>query len=142
MTTLLGREKDSLQAIKKLFDLEHCTIATYDLAIQALRNKDWREKLKQFRGEHTRHVKEFLDSLNQREIKTFLRPVRKQYLGKSNTEIFNRLNDKSILALMRNKEKEMLGFYQDFSIREDLTYETKRIAKKALKDEKYHTKWI
>jgi bacterioferritin (cytochrome b1) len=143
MVTLVGIQEDFGDVLKNLVELDFDAIEAYETAINRLENKEYRDKLKTFKADHERHIRELSALLRQHDIEPPSGPsLGKQWLTKGKVILANLISDATILKAMLSNEIDTNTAYARVSIHDNIWPDSKEIINRGLKDEKKHKKWL
>lgn len=142
MVTMVGTQSKLNDAIQDLIELEYDALEAYEAAIEKLDSKEYREKLKEFCGDHQRHINELSKLAKTHGVSPPEGPSAKQWLTKGKVYLSNLFGDTAILNAMLSNEKDTNTAYKTFTERGDLWDNLKVIIRDAYEDEKKHKKWL
>lgn len=142
MVTLVGTQPNFFSALADLLELEYDAIEAYTAAIDRLENPQYKESLREFRGDHEQHVKDITKILQKNNLKIKNGPSGKQILLVGNIAIGSLIGDKAILNAMLNAEEDMVTAYERMNKHADKTAESIAVMEKGLKDEQRHREWV
>ena len=143
MVTLVGTQSDFVKALQELAELDYDAIEAYKVAIDKLRNDDYKEEMKSFQKDHERHVEEINKILVSHGGEIIESPSGKQWLTKGKVALANMISeDKGILNAMLSNEEETNEAYKRMNHHEHLFPDAVETVRKGLQDERKHKKWI
>lgn len=142
MVTRVGNETNFLDGIKHLVQLDYDAIEAYDAAIERLRDENYREKIKSFRGDHERHVKTFTEYLKDMDYEYPQGPSLKSILTQGKVMIANLSGDKAILLAMRSNEFDTNIAYERLCQHHGATEDIHKKLQDGYEDEQRHLDWI
>jgi uncharacterized protein (TIGR02284 family) len=142
MVTFIGSETEFGTLIADLIELDNDAAAAYQAAIDRLENEDYKAKLREFKGDHERHVRELSQLLEQKGITPPEGGRMKQILTKGRVVIAQLAGDDAILKAMKANEDDTNTAYENANKREDAWTEAMDILERGLQDEHRHRQWI
>lgn len=145
MVTLVGTQTEFKKVIKELIELEYDAIEAYKLAIEKLKEVNYKNKLEEFLIDHKRHVAEikqaYINKLDLPGSGDFI----KGNLAKLKVVIANAIgSDKSILKAMLTNELDTNIAYERVNNHPQKPDDSKitLILQLAYEDEKRHKAWL
>lgn len=143
MTTLVGKQQLFDQATVALLELEYDALEAYEVAIDKLENTQYKQKMRDFKEDHQRHVKELSQLLTAHRISDIpTGPSGKQWLTKGKVALGSLMGDKAILLAMDTNEDDTNTAYERMVERDDIWAYAKDFLRGALADERKHKAWI
>lgn len=142
MTTFVGTQSEFVDAIKSLIELEYDAKEAYEVAINHLKDENYKNKLIEFKQDHERHIRELASVLSRHNEQVPQGPDAKQWLTKGKVFLANVVGDKSILLAMRSNEIDTNTAYETLKDREDKWDDIAQIIENNLADEKRHKEWL
>jgi bacterioferritin (cytochrome b1) len=145
MATLVGTQKNFLDALKELLEFEYDVAEAYETATAKINaeNHAYRKKLLEFHQEHNYHITELSNILKSFNEKPLHKPdIVKKFLSNGKIYLANLIGDKKILAAMANNEIDTNLAYERMNARHDISEQFKKFFKQALADEKKHKTWF
>jgi rubrerythrin len=148
MVTMVGTQKNFIEAIKELVELEYDAISAYETAFKNLENPEYKKKFDEFKSDHQRHIKELSNFLlvNNEECPSGPDTLKK-LLVNGKVELASLFGDQNILnAVLSNEEdtniayeriNQRLGEYSD-----EKGGKISEIIARGLSDEKKHKSWL
>lgn len=142
MVTLTGTQTDFLDALSDLIELDYDAVEAYDAAIDRLINREFKNKLIEFKEDHQRHVEELTEILNHYGKSPPTGPSTKQWLTKGKVILATLIGDETILRAMNSNEVDTNTAYERIFNREDKLPDTDKILRRGWEDEKRHKRWF
>lgn len=143
MVTTVGTENDIKALLKDFIQLEHDAIAAYDATIERLSNTDYAEKIREFRGDHERHIEELRALADRHGADAPDQGDAKQMLTTGKVKIADMAGgDSAILKAMGSNESDTVTAYRRGSENTSLPEEDRAIFRRALEDEERHKEWM
>lgn len=142
MATTVGTEKDILGMFCSLIELDYDAIEAYQAAIDKLGNESDKTKLREFMGDHKRHVTDLTGAVTKLGGTPPTEGDAKKFLTKGKVQIMSLGGDNAILAAMKSNEEDTNIAYERAFKRDDLPIEYQDIIKNAFNDEKKHKAWL
>lgn len=143
MVTLVGTQHDFSNVVMELLRLEYDALGAYKLAIKNLINNGCKAKLKEFSGDHERHIKEIKDVYSSSLKLPRSGDVIKGAMTKMKVSIGSIIgSDINILKAMLDNEKDTNTAYERIVNHPLLPNENKEIFTNAYLDEKHHKQWL
>ncbi len=143
MVTFVGTQDDFGTALVELIELDFDAVAAYTAAIDRLTNEEYKQKLREFRDDHERHIRELSAVLLAHNQKTPTGPDHtKQWLSKGKVIIAELMGDQAILAAMRSNEVDTNTAYERIVGHKNKWPDADEIVKRGLQDEKRHKTWL
>lgn len=141
MATTIGKEKDIVDLLKNLLELEHDAADAYETAIQKLENPDDKAALKSFLEDHRDHIVELneiratlgAESVNKGDVRRVLTQG-KVILG-------GLLGDRAILVAMKSNEEDTNTAYER-ALEHGVPPSIRAVFDRNLRDERRHYAWI
>lgn len=138
-------QKNSAALIRTLSDLlqlDHDAVRSYQAAIDALSKEPLKAKLRQFKRDHQRHIREISalieanggKALEIPHLTTGFLKLAVQSLGAAG-------GDRAVLLAFRTNEWESVEKYAG-AARRRLPAEVREVVKRAAEDEKRHYRWV
>lgn len=142
MTTFVGTQDTFVDAVKSLVELEYDAKEAYDAAIDHLKDKDYKQKLIEFRQDHERHIRDLTAALARHNEDIPQGPDAKKWLTKGKVFLGNVIGDKAILMAMKSNELDTNTAYETMVAREDKWDDISEVLYNCLADEKKHKSWL
>ncbi|MBA2710323.1 MAG: DUF892 family protein [Tatlockia sp.] len=142
MTTLVGTQSDFTDALYELCELDYDAVETYEAAINSLENPIYIAKMKTFKADHERHVKELSGLLRKHQAKVPDRPSPKNLLAQGKVALANLIGDEAILNALLSNEVDTYTAYERLNTFQNQWDEAVEILKKSLEDERRHNQWL
>jgi rubrerythrin len=143
MVTTVGTENDIKALLKDFIQLEHDAIAAYDATIERLSNPDYTEKIREFRGDHERHMEELRGLADRHGAYAPDQGDAKQMLTTGKIKIADMAGgDSAILKAMSTNESDTVTAYRRGAENSALPEDDRAIFRRALEDEERHKDWM
>ncbi len=145
MVTNVGTQTNFFDAIKELIELDYDALDAYDAAIKNLEKQEYKNKLREFRSHHQRHVDELTDFLTRAGEKAPSGPdLTKNLLVKGKVHLASMFGDKDILSAMLSNEEDLNTAYTRMKERapEANSEDVLDIVTRGAEDEKQHKEWL
>lgn len=142
MSTLVGTQVNFADALRELIELDYDAIEAYEAAINRLEKESFKDKLKEFKKDHERHVNELNNVLSAHSEELVEGPSVKQWLAKGKVVLANIMGDEAILQAMRTNEEDTNTAYKRLNEHEDKWSDATDVLRRGLEDERRHKKWI
>jgi rubrerythrin len=143
MVTFVGTQDDFGTALVELIELDFDAVAAYTAAIDRLTNEEYKQKLREFRDDHERHIRELSAVLLAHNQKAPTGPDHtKQWLSKGKVIIAELMGDQAILAAMRSNEVDTNTAYERIVGHKNKWPDSDDIVRRGLQDEKRHKTWL
>jgi uncharacterized protein (TIGR02284 family) len=145
MVTRVGQQANFIDAIKQLVELDYDAIEAYQTAIEKLENRNYKDKMSEFKQDHERHIS---------ELSEFIRrcgnhpPTSADYtkglLVKGKVVLASMIGDSNILNAMLSNEEDTNTAYERMVGRahESSDPDIRNILQKGLEDERKHRDWL
>jgi hypothetical protein len=144
MVTLVGVRGNFVDALKELVELEFDTVEAYEVAIDRLKDPEYKITLGQFRDDHKRHISELTSLLIKHDVQPPLgHSMGKHWVTIGKVVIAN-LNggDKAILLAIKVNKIDTNTTYARMKERPDAWNDARDIIECGLQDEQRHQKWL
>ncbi len=142
MATTVGTESTLEDLLEDLVQLDYDAADAYQAAIDRLDETRFRDRLREFKGDHLRHIDE-LSAILQRMGRT---PPKegdmKSYLTQGKVVMGSLMGDKAILQAMRTNEADTNTAYERAVGFRGLDSTTQQTLQRGLEDERRHCEWI
>ncbi len=142
MATMVGTQHDFASATISLLELEYDALEAYTKAIDKLENNDYKNKLREFAGDHERHIRQLSMLLSMHKVDFAAGPDLKQWLTKGKVMLADLVGDRTILFAMFTNEIDTNKAYDSMLNRSDMWMEAHEILTNAREDEKKHKAWL
>lgn len=143
MVTMVGTQRDFIDAIKALIELDYDAVEAYNAAIERLESGEYKAQLTSFREDHQRHIRELSELLSHHTKEIPTGPDNsKQLLAKGKVVIANLMGDNAILMAMISNEQDTNTAYDRIVNRKDIWAEALAVVRRGLEDEKRHKAWL
>ena len=143
MVTLVGTQKQFVDAIKELLELEFDAIEAYKAAIERFDSKEYKSVVSGFLSDHEGHAKGLRDAIKaHKHTPPEGAGVGKNLLTKGKVVIATIMGDRAILMAMHSNEEDTNVAYGRMVERSDAWEEVKLMLKKAQDDEHRHKAWF
>jgi hypothetical protein len=152
MATMVGTQSNFEDALYELCELDYDAVEAYEAAINRIgggdkeknieKQKEYKEKLKEFKEDHQRHIEEIRSFLRKRDAKIPEGPSAKSILTQGKVVLGNLLGDKSILKAMLSNEEDTNTAYERLNDHPEKSTEAEEFLRQGLRDEKKHKAWL
>ncbi len=145
MVTMVGTQKNFIEAIKELVELEYDAIGAYETAFKNLENPEYKEKFDEFKSDHQRHIKELSNFLLSNKAECPSGPdTLKKLLVNGKVELASLFGDQNILNAVLSNEEDTNTAYERIKARVGESDDSKisEIITKGLEDERKHKSWL
>ena len=142
MVTFVGDQKNFGSAVKSLIELEYDASSAYQISIEKIYNKDFKNKLTEFKHDHERHVKELLELIEKHGEEAPKEADTKEWLTKGKVVLGSLIGDEAILRAMNSNEIDTNTAYERMCLREDAWKDSIKLLKSFLQDERKHKLWL
>jgi rubrerythrin len=142
MTTLVGTQKEFVDALYELCELDYDAVDAYQAAIERLDDTTYRNKLMEFKQDHERHIRDISHILRKHNVKAPEGSSAKRLLTQGKVVLANLLGDETILRAMLSNEIDTNTAYERLNNRTDEWEDAKEILARGLEDEKKHKAWL
>jgi ferritin-like metal-binding protein YciE len=148
MVTMVGTQKNFIEAIKELVELEYDAVSAYETAFKNLENPEYKKKFDEFKSEHQRHIKELSNflSINKEECPSGPDTLKK-LLVNGKVELASLFGDQNILNAVLSNEEDTNTAYERINQRVgeysgEKEVKISEIIARGLSDEKKHKSWL
>ena len=143
MVTTVGTENDLKALVKSFIQLEHDAIAAYETCIEKLESPDRKEKVREFLGDHERHLRELEDLARDvgaydpgsGDMKGVLTSGKVKLAGMTG-------GDGAVLKAMSSNETDTVTAYGRASESSVVEPAHQEVFRRAQEDERRHKEWI
>lgn len=142
MTTLVGTQKEFVDALYELCELDFDAVEAYQAAINKLENHFYKNKLSEFMADHQRHITEISNILQKHNVNAPHGPSAKSLLTQGKVALGELFGDESILRAMLSNEIDTNTAYERLNTRKDEWEDAKNILARGLQDEQKHRAWL
>jgi uncharacterized protein (TIGR02284 family) len=142
MTTMVGTQKNLVEALDALLELDYDAIEAYKAAIDRLDDSNDKAQLRSFLADHQRHVSELRPLITRLGGSPSEGPDLKQWLTKGKVVIMGLAGNRAVLLAMKTNEDDTNTAYERVVKRDDLEPAVREILEKNLSDERRHREWI
>ncbi len=142
MVTFTGTQAEFLDALSDLIELDYDAVEAYDAAINRIVNRDYKNKLIEFKEDHQRHVEELSEILTHHGKQPPTGPSTKQWVTKGKVVMADLIGDETILRAINSNEVDTNTAYERIYHREDKHPDTEKILRRGLEDERRHKRWL
>lgn len=143
MATTVGTGSDLRTVIRNFLLLEHDAIAAYDATIERLQDPTYKAKIREFRGDHERHVRELTDLAGRHGAEAPAEGDMKEMLTTGKVKIAGMTGgDSSVLKAMSSNETDTVSAYSSGSENTIIPAEDRAIFERALSDERRHKTYM
>jgi rubrerythrin len=135
-------ETELVAELNDLLKLDHDAVQAYTLAIRSLDNDSYRETLRQFRGDHERHIDELTRLIRAHDGMPIQLPHLPTGAFKLAVQAVAALgSDRSVLAAFKANERQVRDKYRRVA-RENHTADVTTVLARAADDESRHYAWV
>lgn len=143
MTTFVGTQKNFMDAICSLIELDYAAAEAYSTAIKNISNPSRKAQLSMFMSDHHDHIVK----LRELVLKHGGSPPSganrlKQLITKGKVSIGILISDRAILQAMLDNERDTNQAYSRMHRRADKWEDAADIIKKGVEDEIKHKEWL
>jgi len=142
MVTMVGMQENFGNALKALLELEYDALEAYDESIKQLKDIEYKQKMRDFRGDHEHHIQTIINLLKVHDIDFTPGPDLKKWLTKGKVIISALINDTTILKAMLTNEIETNVAYERMYNHDNIWEDAKAFIKEGFADEKRHKQWL
>jgi len=142
MTTSVGSQKDFIEALMNLVELNYAVTASYKEAIEHIKDEECKNKLKDFNVEHEIHIKELSEILKDLGKEPPKSAVIKQLFTQGKIMFANLIGDKAILRALKTNEDDTNTAYERMNGHPNKAAYATDPLKRGLDDEKQHRIWM
>ncbi len=142
MTTLVGTQKNLVDLLDALLELDYDAIEAYRAAIDRIGDVSDKAQLGSFLADHERHVRDLTPLVESLGKKASKGPDIKQWLTKGKVVIMGIAGDHAILLAMKTNEDDTNKAYERAVSRTDLTPDIRDVLERNLADERRHRAWL
>lgn len=142
MTTMVGTERGFLNTLGDLMALEQDAIAAYDSAISRIDGAGFKAKLKEFKGDHARHISELDTLIAELGGAPSTGAGLKSVLTQGKVAIGSLFGDKAILKAMKSNEDDTNTAYERAVKHKEIQQPAVAMLERGLADERRHRAWI
>jgi rubrerythrin len=142
MVTTVGTGNDPAKVVSDLIQLERDAIAAYDKAIEKLSDEMAARKVREFKGDHLRHVEELEAAAREVGAEIPHETDAKAMLTTGKVSMASLGSDETILSAMSTNESDTIAAYENGCNNDSLPASLQPMLKRALEDEKRHKAWM
>ncbi|MCD6056067.1 MAG: uncharacterized protein K0R12_1029 [Gammaproteobacteria bacterium] len=142
MATMVGTQSNFEDALYELCELDYDAAEAYEAAINRVDKTEYKEKLKEFKEDHQRHIEEIRSFLRKRDAKIPEGPSAKSILTQGKVVVANLFGDDSILKAMSSNEEDTNTAYERVNNHPEKSTEAEDFLRQGLEDEKKHKEWL
>jgi uncharacterized protein (TIGR02284 family) len=142
MATTTGSEKDLVQLLNNLIELDYDAVEAYQSAIEKLSQPSDQAQLRQFMEDHRRHVTDLSQIVQGLGATPSASGDIKRVLTKGKVVIGQIKGDRGILEAMKSNEDDTNEAYERASAQQGLPEHVRATLEKNLADERRHRAWI
>jgi rubrerythrin len=142
MVTLVGTQKNFIDALKSLIKLDYAASASYREAIEHIKSAEFKSQLKEFKADHDRHIKELSDIAQELGYEPPEGAGLKQLLTQGKVMFAELIGDKAILMALKTNEDDTNVAYERLNDHPQKFLEAEKSLKQGLADERKHRAWI
>ena len=142
MATTVGTETTLESLLEDLVQLDFDAADAYEAAINRLQEARFRDRLREFKGDHLRHIDEISDILKKMGRTPPNQGDMKSYLTQGKVVMGGLLGDRAILQAMKTNEADTNTAYERAVNFKGLSTDTLDVLQRGLADERRHCEWI
>lgn len=142
MISKIDEMQDLICELKDLVRLDYAIIEAYEISIKKLKNKEFREKLLEFKANHNSHINNITRFLKENGYKSPTGPGLEKFLIQGKAILKTLKDDLAVLNVMRSNEHDAYRASQNISIYDLFDSSFKKNLVKKCKDEKRHLSWF
>jgi bacterioferritin (cytochrome b1) len=143
MATLVGTQREFIDAIKKLIELDYDAAEAYQAAYDKLENVDYKIQIKIFKEDHETHIELLNKVLVNHNEDIIKRSDAKKWLTRGKVFLSNIMGDDiTILKAMHSNEIDTNLAYERINSYEEKFPDAVKILADGLADEKRHKQWL
>lgn len=142
MATLVGTQKNLLDMLEALVELDHDAIEAYEAAIERITDASDKRALEGFLLDHRRHVTELTALIARFGGRVATGPDVKSWLTRGKVVVMGLAGDSAILFAMKTNEEDTNTAYERAVSRDDVTDDVRVLLERNLADERRHRAWI
>lgn len=143
MITFVGFQDRYEKALNSLLELEYEALEIYEAVINRLENRDYINKVTEFKKDHHRHVEILDELLTELNVKDKTKsPGGKQILEISKIMLKQVLGDRSILKTLHHAEMDTNTAYRRMLEHPEIEESHRQILIEMQDDEKKHKTWL
>lgn len=142
MATFVGTQKDLGPMLNSLIELEYDAVAAYEVAIDKLQTLAYKEQLREFMGDHQRHIIDLKPHAAHLGIDVANGPDIKQLLTSGKVLAAQIAGDRGILYAVRSNEQDTNRAYERAMAHEDASPDLLGVLETAFADARRHRAWI
>ena len=142
MATTIGAEKTCENLLEDLVQLDYDAADAYQAAIDRFDEAQFRDRLREFKGDHLRHIPEIGEILERMGRTPPKQGDMKSLLTPGKVVIGGLMGDKAILQAMRTNEADTNTAYERAVKLHGLDADTRDTLERALEDERRHCQRI
>jgi rubrerythrin len=142
MAHTVPTETELVAELNDLLKLDHDAVQAYTLAISSLDNESYKETLRQFRGDHERHIDELTQLIRARGGMPIQMPHVPTGAFKLAVQAVAAMgSDRTVLAAFKANERQVRDKYRR-AAREVHTADVTTVLARAADDESRHYAWV
>lgn len=143
MVTTVGTGSDVKSVIENFILLERDAIAAYDATIERLQDPAHKEKIREFRGDHERHMRELSDLARKHGATVPAEGDMKEMLTTGKVKIAALTgSDSSVLKAMSSNEVDTVDAYERGAGNSAIPTEDRPVFERAAADERRHKAYM
>ncbi len=142
MATMVGKEKDLVNLLKNLVELDFDAIEAYEAAIDRVQSESDKASLARFMEDHRRHVADLSRLIEAMGDKAPQHGDIKRVLTKGKVVIGGLLGDHAVLLAMKTNEDDTNTAYERAAVRMDIPTHIREVLDRNLSDERRHRAWF
>lgn len=137
-----AKEKELIELLSSLIELDHDAIAAYRKAIEKLEDPECRTQLGRFLGDHERHVRELGALVREHGAEPPREGDMKSVLTTGKVSLGALVGDRAILKAMKSNEDDTNQKYERAVAHPSLPGGVAEVLRGNLEDERRHRAWI
>jgi uncharacterized protein (TIGR02284 family) len=142
MTTLVGRQKNVVDALDSLIELGLDALEAYEVAVERVEDLDDKDTLRAFRDDHERQVRELQSLVSELGGIPATAPDFKRVLTKGKVALGSLIGDRLVLLALKSNEEDMLVAYGRMIAHVDVPAEGRELLQRSLDDERRHRAYL
>ncbi len=142
MATTIGKEKDVIELLCNLIELDYDAIEAYQASIERLKDPEAKRRMREFMGDHERHTQDLSRCVRELGGQPPKRGDIKRVLTKGKVVLGSLGSDRGILMAMKTNEKDTNKAYERATSRTDVPRNVREILLRNYEDERKHLRWI
>ncbi len=141
MVTTVGKERDLIDLLNALVELDYDAIEAYEAAISRLEDENDKFQLGIFMADHGRHVADLSALVRELGGNPATKPDIKHILTKGKVVLSALMGQRAILNAMKSNEDDTNAAYER-ALQREFSPRIKDVLERNLSDERRHRAWI